>query len=129
MIELIIRFTDEEGSGNIYHRVVETVINKLKKVKSPDESLESVSDAWEFLGAINYYGGDHGLYDMMISDLKSEVLYAIKALSLYKQFLIEALISFDSISLTSSDTAWSNKVCSTFSASFSSNLRIGTVRD
>ena len=49
LIELITRFTDEEGSGGIYHQVVETVINKLKKVESPDESLESVSDAWEFL--------------------------------------------------------------------------------
>ena len=93
LIELITRFTDEEGSGDIYHRVVETVINKLKKVESPDESLESVSDAWEFLGAINYYGSDHGLYDVAISDLKSEVLDAIEALPLYEQFF---LITHDS---------------------------------
>lgn len=44
-------------------------------------------------GAINYYGGDHGLYDMMISELKDEVVCAIKALPLYKQFF---LITHDS---------------------------------
>ena len=60
LIELITRFTDEEGSGDIYHQVVETVINKLKKVESPDESLESVSDAWEFLARSN---GNTSVFD------------------------------------------------------------------
>ena len=39
------------------------MVSKLKQAESP-ESNEMVSNGWEFLGVINYYGGDHGLYDL-----------------------------------------------------------------
>jgi hypothetical protein len=88
LIELITRFTEEEGaSGKIYKSVFNAVVSELKKTESPDE-IEGVNNAWEFLGVINYHGGDHGLYDVTVSVLRDSVNSTIKALTLSEHFII-----------------------------------------
>ena len=62
------------------------MVSKLKQAESP-ESNEMVSNGWEFLGVINYYGGDHGLYDLTVSYLKEIVGDTINSLPLHERFL------------------------------------------
>jgi hypothetical protein len=87
LLELIDRFTQEEGSGDIYFSVVEKVISDLKKTDSPEER-ENVTNAWEFLGVIKYYSSDHGLYDFTISTLEGMVGDAIDSLPFYERFFL-----------------------------------------
>jgi hypothetical protein len=85
LIELITQFS-EVADNSIYQSVFNTVVNQLKQAESPD-SIEMINNGWEFLGVINYYGGDHGLYDLTMSILKETVKNAINSLPLHERFL------------------------------------------
>ena len=85
LIELITQFS-EVSDKSIYQAVFNTVVNHLKQIESPD-FIETVTNAWEFLGVINYHGGDHGLYEITVSNLRTTVANAIKSLPLHERFL------------------------------------------
>jgi len=85
LIELITQFS-KVANNSIYQSVFNTVVSQLKKAESPD-SNEMVSNGWEFLGVINYYGSDHGLYDLTVSYLKEIVGDTINSLPLHERFL------------------------------------------
>jgi hypothetical protein len=85
LIELISQFS-EVADNSIYQTVFNTVVNHLKQEESP-ECIETVNNAWEFLGVINYHGGDHGLYEIAVADLRGIVENTIKCLPLHERFL------------------------------------------
>jgi hypothetical protein len=88
LIELITRFTEEEEANRkIYKSIFDSVVSELKETGSPDE-IEGVTNAWEFLGVINYHGGDHGLYDFTVSELRDFVNSAINSLTLNERLII-----------------------------------------
>lgn len=85
LIGLITQFS-EVADQSVYQSVFNTVVNHFKQVESPDFT-EKVNNGWEFLGVINYYGGDHGLYDIAVSNVREIVENTIKSMPLHERFL------------------------------------------
>ncbi|WP_262966882.1 hypothetical protein [Methylobacter psychrophilus] len=83
LIELITKFS-ELADKSVYQSVFNAVVSELKQIESPDSKA---TNAWEFLGVINYYGHDHGLCEVAESDLRDTVENAINSLPLHERFL------------------------------------------
>ncbi len=77
----------ESSDKLIFEKVFSKVVMELKKVDSPD-NIENINNKWDFLGVINYHGGDHFLYQATVDDLKATVFSIINDLPLYERFLL-----------------------------------------
>jgi len=70
----------------IYEKLFKSVVTEWEDVEAP-VFQERITNAWEFLGVINYHGSDHFLCELTISELECSVRSKIRDLPLHEQLL------------------------------------------
>ncbi|WP_058553743.1 hypothetical protein [Thiohalocapsa sp. ML1] len=70
----------------IFDKLFKSVVREWKMAEPPDPE-EGITNAWEFLGVINYHGSDHGLCEFTISELQDTVERKIRDLPLHERIL------------------------------------------
>jgi hypothetical protein len=70
----------------IYDKLFKSVVTDWQNMEAP-VSQERITNAWEFLGVINYHGSDHFFCELTISELECTVRSKIRDLPLHEQIL------------------------------------------
>lgn len=77
----------KSSDESLFDKIFSKVAKALKVADAPEE-IENVNNAWDFLGVINYHGGDHFLYQATMDELESTVVSVINKLPLHERFLV-----------------------------------------